>query len=193
LLDQISLNKGSVLLAARPALGFHLNPEGDVEFLSPAGGVLTGPNVNQLSNGGCVWVLTRMGGQGCQLRWDGYLLDADLRQSVSSLLGKLRVHLALLDREGAILAEEEIPLDDVKDRRALWAGIKRGVSERNNESRRSLNLLIAPLFFSTDECFLSQGQFLYTPSITLHRKIKRTLAELQRLQEFRCEVHFGKE
>src|SRR5262249_53782259 len=156
---------------------------GGVEFLSPAGGVLTGPDVNLLSKGGCVWVLTRTGGQGCQLRWDGYLLDADIRQSVGSLLGKLHIHLGLLDREGATIREEDIPLDDVKDRRVLWAGILRVVSERNNESHRSLNLLIAPLFFSADECFLSQGQFRYTPSVTLHRKVKLTVAELQRLQE----------
>src|SRR5262249_31071757 len=134
-----------------------------------------------------------MDGQGCQLRWDGYIVDANISQSVSSLLGKLHIHLALLDREGAILAEKDIPLDDDKDRRALCAGIQRVVGERNNETRRSLNLLIAPLSFSTDERFLFQGQFRSTPGITLHRKIKLTVAELQRLQGIRCEVQFGKD
>jgi hypothetical protein len=193
LLDQIRLNKGSVLLTARPGLGFHLNPEGGVEFLSPAGCALTGPDVNQVAKGWCVWVLTRLDGQGCQARWDGYLLDSDIRQSMSSLLGKLRVHLTLLDREGGILTEEDIPLDDVKDRRVLWAGIQRVVSERNNESRRSLNLLIAPLFFSTGERFLFQGKFTYAYGVTMHRKIKLTLPELQRLLEISCEVRFRKE
>jgi hypothetical protein len=69
------------------------------------------------------------------------------------------------------------------------------VSERNNESKTSLNLLIAPLVFTNpfipeNPFFRFTGQFAYTPRVTFHRKMPLTVAELKRFQEIRCEVVF---
>jgi hypothetical protein len=140
-------------------------------------------------------VLSRLDEQGRRPRWEGYLVDADLRQSLAGLRGKLGLRLTLLDRQGQALTEEEIPLNGGKEKRILWAGLPRGVSEQNNASRTSMNLLIAPLSFTNpfmpeNPFFRFTGQFAYAPSATLHRKIPITLAELQRLQEIRCEVVF---
>jgi hypothetical protein len=156
---------------------------------------LTGPDLNRVARSWCIWVLTHMDGQGMRARWDGYLVDADLRQSVASLRGQLSLHVTLHDREGKPITEDEIPLNDTKERRILWAGLPRGVSERNNESRTSLNLLIAPVFFTNpfipeNPFFRFTGQFAYAPSTTFHRKIPLTVGELKLFQEIRCEVVF---
>ena len=45
----------------------------------------------------------------------GYFVDADLRQSVASLRGKLSLHVTLRDREGKLITEEETPLNDARD------------------------------------------------------------------------------
>jgi hypothetical protein len=195
LLDRISLDKGSVLLEGRPGGDSRLSLEGGPVMVCPNGLVLTGPDLNRVARSWCIWVLSRMDGQGTRARWDGYLVDADLRQSVASLRGRLSLHVTLLDREGKPITEDEIPLNDVKEKRLLWAGLPRGVSERNNESKTSLNLLIAPLAFTNpfipeNPFFRFTGQFAYTPAITFHRKIPLTVDGLKRFQEIRCEVVF---
>jgi hypothetical protein len=193
LLDRISLDKDSVLLEGKPGGDSRLSLEGGPVMVCPNGLALTGPDLNRVARSWCIWVLTRLDGQGTRARWDGYLLDSDIRQSVASLRGKLCLHVTLLDRKGKPITEDEIPLNDAKEKRILWAGLPRGVSEQNNESGTSLNLLIAPLVFTNpfipeNPFFRFTGQFAYTPAITFHRKIPLTVAELKRFQEIRCEV-----
>jgi hypothetical protein len=195
LLDRISLDKGSVLLEGRPGGDSRLSLEGGPVMVCPNGLALTGPDLNRVARSWCIWVLSRLDGHETRARWDGYLVDANLRQSVASLRGKLSLQVTLLDREGKPITEEEIPLNDARERRILWAGLPRGVSERNNESGASLNLLIAPLAFTNpfipeNPFFRFTGQFAYTPVTTFHRKIPLTVAELKRFQEIRCEVVF---
>jgi hypothetical protein len=195
LLDRISLDKGSVLLEGKPGGDSRLSLEGGPVMVCPNGLALTGPDLNRVARSWCIWVLSCLDRQGTTARWDGYLVDADLRQSVASLRGQLRLHVILLDREGQAITEDEIPLNDPRERRILWAGLPRGVSERNNESRTSLNLLIAPMSFTNpfipeNPFFKFTGQFAYTPATTFHRKIPLTVAELKRFQEIRCEVVF---
>jgi hypothetical protein len=122
-------------------------------------------------------------------------VDSDIRQAVASLRGKLSLHVTLLDREGQAITEDVISLNDAKERRILWAGLPRGVSERNNESRMSLSLLVAPVFFTNpfipeNPFFRFTGPFAYAPLTTFHRKIPLTVGELKRFQEIRCEVVF---
>jgi hypothetical protein len=195
LLDRISLDKSSVLLEGRPGGDPRLSLEGGPVMVCPNGLALTGPDLNQVARSWCIWVLTRLDGQGTRARWDGYLVDADLRLSVASLRGKLNLQVTLLDREGKPITEDEIPLNDAKEKRILWAGLPRGVSEWNNQSGTSLNLLIAPLVFTNpfipeNPFFRFTGKFAYTPSTIFHRKIPLTVGELKRFQEIRCEVVF---
>jgi hypothetical protein len=156
---------------------------------------LTGPDLNRVANSWGIWVLSRLDEQGRRTRWDGYFVDADLRRSLAGLRGKLSLRLTLLDRQGQVITEDEIPLNNSKEKHILWAGLPRGVSERNNVSRTSMNLLIAPMLFTNpfmpeNPFFRFTGQFAYTSSVTFHRKIPLTVAELQQLQEIRCEVVF---
>jgi transposase len=97
-------------------------------MVCPNGLALTGPDLNRVARSWCIWVLTRLDGQGTRARWDGYLVDADLRQSVTSLRGKLSLHMTLLDLEGKPITEDEIPLNDAKEKRILWAGLPRGAA-----------------------------------------------------------------
>jgi hypothetical protein len=195
LLDRISLDKGSVLLEGRRGGDSRLSLEGGPVMVCPNGLALTGPDLNRVARSWCIWVLTHMDGQGTRARWDGYLGDADIRPSVACLRGRLSLHVTLLDRESKPITEDEIPLNDARERGILWAGLPRGVSERNNESRTSLNLLIAPLVFTNpfipeNPFFRFTGQFAYRPATTFHRKIPLPVAELKRFQEIRCEVVF---
>jgi hypothetical protein len=195
LLESISLDQGSVLLEGRPGGDSRMSPEGGPVLVCQNGLSLTGPDLNRVAKSWCIWVLSRSNEQGRRTRWEGYLVDADLRRSLSGLRGRLGLRLTLLDRQGQVITEDEIPLNEGKEKRILWAALPRGVRERNNDTRTSLNLLIAPLSFTNpflpeNPFFRFTGQFAYTPSVTFHRKIPLTVAELQRLQEIRCEVVF---
>jgi hypothetical protein len=194
-LESISLDKARVLLEGRPGGDSRLSPEGGAVLVCQNGLSLTGPDLNRVANSWCVWVLSQLDGRGSRTRWEGYLVNADFRRSLAGLRGRFGLRLMLLDRQGQVLTEDDIPLNDSKETHILWAGLPRGVSERNNASRMSLNLLIAPLSFTNlfmpENPFLRfTGQFAYTLSVTFHRKIPLTVAELQRLQEIRCEVVF---
>jgi len=117
--------------------------------------------------GYAVWLVTHMDKTGAQMRWNFYWVDADIARSLATIAGEVRLHTQLLDGDGTLLTEEELPLflTDVHEqyrpgglqresgfKSGYWmlCSYTRRKYEVDREKRETISLFIAPLVTQLD-------------------------------------------
>lgn len=215
-LDKIALAKDSVLVGGEPlvtASGVQgVRYSSKVQF---AGLPVLGQNTPK---GYAVWLLTQIDRLGTQMRWNLYWVDADVAKCVEPLSGEVRLHTKLLNGDGQLLTEEELPLFLTDCLQNGYSGVHRGTKEWgfksgywmlwghspreysvDSEKRETISLFIAPLVTQLNAGFgpqtffpgtASGNQGEYMPSATLRRKIKLTDDDLGRLKQVNASIEF---
>ena len=123
MLAKICLDKTSLLIKAGPAdnsnppLKRGVNPDfrttqrgsfnEKVAAGSAAKAFLGPPLSGKTGNGWTVWVNSFRNGTHTSTRWNGYVVDADVAESIKSLTGQTMINVALLDAGGELITEDE--------------------------------------------------------------------------------------
>jgi hypothetical protein len=120
-----------------------------------------------------LWVMTNIDPLAVHTRWDVFLVDSNLRQSLDGLNVQASVQVSLVDAEGKTVAEEEVPLTDDKHHWLL-----------TSSSSTDANICLAPLAL-----YVPQGGYLdYKPLEMYRRRIDITVAELDKVKDIKCVV-----
>jgi hypothetical protein len=159
-----------------------------------------------------LWVSTGIDAQAMRGRWKVYLMDCDLSTCFSDVNGAYCVHVSLLDAEGQVVTEEEMPimkwslrkenvvqegispLGKTKKEGRLFqeitfqAGISSLVHSTYNDADNlagtvKYNVLgIAPLYFDSSDACRT--------SCVYGINVKLTVADLARMKEIKCKIVF---
>lgn len=102
-LEKIALRKESLLVDSGEVRNRRADAQilGSIHYFAPP---------NEKSRW-CVWVASFIDGTGTKTRWNGYLLNADARQSTQSLLGRTEVSIAVLDSAETVVTESLVILE----------------------------------------------------------------------------------
>jgi hypothetical protein len=172
-LDKVQLAKDFLIVESEPDSGrpgrFSLR-EG--EFQAQTRG--------ENQKGWYLWLMTRIDAQAVRTRWDVYLVDSDVSKSISGFAGKLTALVSFLDEDGKVIVEDEVPLKPQYSSESwLWMG---GEVGRDG----TWNICVAPLCFDFPNTFA----LCYAAAVTYKREIKMTEAELKRLKDVKCAIHY---
>jgi hypothetical protein len=120
LLDKIALAKTSVVLQVQPTFGMgeHLLDWSRGSLGPP---LRFGPDLKQIPNSWCLWVVCSCDQHVHRAKLTAYALDADLAESLRPIQGKLEGHIRLLDGSGGLIKEELFDPDGAK-RESYWLG-----------------------------------------------------------------------
>ena len=206
LLDKMAIAKDSILVAGelRQGGGGEVAYSQKVQF---AGLPKLGQNTPK---GYAVWLLTQLDKTGAQMRWNLYWVDADIAKTLEPIAGEVQLHTELLDGDGKLLTEEELPLflTDSHSRRQFWLrggmkewGLKEGYwmlwshSPReyfvDGEKRQTISLFIAPFVTELDAgTGFGPTQGEYMTSKPLRRKIKLIDDDLGQLKQVKASIEF---
>ena len=81
-----------------------------------------GPNLANLADTWCLWLMTRWDANHRNTQWQGFALDVDLPRTLGTFSGSVAVKLELVDAQGEVVKEEtHDPLDGLSGS-AYWFG-----------------------------------------------------------------------
>ena len=110
-LAKICLDKSSLLIKAGPANKTNPLPKRGINpnFHTSVPNDLAGPPLSgKTSNGWTVWVNSFRNATHTSTRWNGYVVDADVAESIKPFLtGQIMINVALLDAGGELITEDE--------------------------------------------------------------------------------------
>ena len=109
-LAKICLDKSSTLIKAGPPKKTNppSNREPNPDFRKTVAKDLAGPPLSgKTSNGWTVWVNSSRNATHTSTRWNGYVVDADVAESIKPLTGQIMINVALLDAGGELITEDE--------------------------------------------------------------------------------------
>jgi hypothetical protein len=137
-----------------------------------------------------LWMLTGVDTSWTRLRWNGYRVDGDMKKSLSGITGDWLVQIALLDKAGKTITEDELSLDEAVLPHT-WIAHK---CAGRPAGRRLVNhVLLAPMRMSGHVGPPAGGGVHFTPDRSMTRQVQLSEADLKRLKDIRCKVVFRPE
>ena len=111
-LAKICLDKSSTLIKAGPTRSKDpkrgTNPDFRQTNQTKDVKALLGPELSgKTSNGWTVWVNSFRNATHTSTRWNGYVVDADVAESIKPLTGQITINVGLLDAGGELITEDE--------------------------------------------------------------------------------------
>lgn len=208
-LDKLSLARGSCDAVAAPR-------DVPTEYGTKARGFetvecpcLSGPDLSRHPEGWCLWVLSEVARGGAGTRWTGYVLDSDVRKTLSALHGELSVLCELLDENGDTITDQSFDLTS----HPSWLGVYKSRGKQSlshtqdhpllappdNElavtQEASVNAFLAPFWLQTRWAHVNRigrgsTQLYYLLAWDQPLEVQISPAELERMKNVRCTVQF---
>jgi hypothetical protein len=211
-LAKISLRHGATLVQATPSTytpGIFVSE--NVPFIGPA--------LSPKENGAwCLWLNTFNNGGHTTTKWNWYVLDTDIRDTLKCLQGRHVLTVAALDADGDLVTENQCRLEASQRgfiSRAripiLWHTVIR--SKDANETKYTdshgdpldvyfdwkahgtigadtLNVFISPYPFRVNGVGAGLGTLVYQSQLTQVVRLKVALEELKRIKKVTCKVGY---
>lgn len=217
-LQKISLAKETLQVKGIPAAG---QKNGEIVSLTaqrPGATELLGPKISaDKGKVWCLWVCASSANNHSQLRWNGYVIDAEISTTVlpfmtphgrsPAIRPKTIVRISLLDSDEGVVVEDEFELTTktsspwlvavvprYRDRPSSVAGvgyaqIAEVVKSYEIAAQQDIKNQSVNVYLAPH----FDPPFNYKPKQLHHRRIKVSLDELKRIQDVRCSVVYMSE
>lgn len=174
LLDKINLDKGFHLVVSERKKS---SKQAEDRFYNDSIKGFADHRLAADQKGWYLWVLSNIDAQAIRTRWEVYLIDSDLRKSLSGLNAGISILVSLQDADGQAIVEDEIALTD-PDIEHRWLACQ-NLYPRD----RDPNICLAPMALYVQSEYLD-----YKPVGMYRRHIKLTVEELKKVKDIKCSI-----
>ena len=201
-----------------PSSGNDARPLNFFELSSAATAELAGPSLAQdAESAWCLWVCSFVDPTMKARRWNGYVLDADVRTCLAPLSGLHSLNVSLLDDDGGLITEQEVRFGAMqvvpntkwsspvialwnraffgRDRSRPGEGLKDLSNRHDNRENDAINVFISPFAMTKGISYTDGfGESLYDfPVYPMVVRIDMRLDDLKTVTQVRAAVTFERE